>query len=84
MDATGNIYGSTPGTPGINPDHYGMVFKLSQVDGSWTFTQLYEFTGGDDGALPSGIVAVDSAGNLYGVCVAAGANERGTIWEVTP
>ena len=84
MDAAGNIYGTTPGTPGINPDHYGMVFKLSLVNGSWTFTQLYEFTGGDDGAFPSGIVAVDPAGNLYGTCVAAGANERGTIWEVTP
>jgi len=84
MDAAGNIYGTTPGTPGINPDHYGMVFKLSLVNGSWTFTQLYEFTGGNDGAFPSGIVAIDSAGNLYGVCVAAGANEQGTIWEVTP
>jgi hypothetical protein len=84
MDAAGNIYGSTPGTPGINPDHYGMVFKLSPVGNSWTFTQLYEFTGGDDGAFPNGIVAVDSAGNLYGVCDAAGAHERGTIWEITP
>jgi hypothetical protein len=84
MDAAGNIYGSTPGTPGINPDHYGMVFELSLVGNSWTFTQLYEFTGGDDGAFPNGIVAVDSAGNLYGVCVAAGANEEGTVWEITP
>ncbi len=85
MDAAGNLYGTTPGTPGINPDHNGMVFKLSQVSGSWTFTQLYEFTGlGDDGAFPSGIVAVDSAGNLYGVTVAAGANAQGTIWELTP
>jgi hypothetical protein len=80
MDAAGNIYGTTPGTPGINPDHNGMVFKLSPINGSWTFTQLYEFTGGDDGAFPSGIVAVDPAGNLYGVTVAS----PGTIWELTP
>jgi len=80
MDSAGNLYGTTPGTPGINPDHNGMVFKLSQVNGSWTFTQLYEFTGGDDGAFPSGIVAVDAAGNLYGVTVAS----PGTIWELTP
>ncbi len=84
MDEAGNLYGTTPGNAGVNPDHNGMVFKLSPAGDSWTFTQLYEFTGGDDGAFPSGIVAVDSAGNLYGVTVAAGANAQGTIWELTP
>ena len=84
MDAAGNIYGTTPGNAFVDDDHYGMVFKLSLVNGSWTFTQLYEFTGGDDGAFPAGVVAVDAAGNLYGVCVAGGADEQGTIWEVTP
>ena len=43
MDAAGNLYGTTPGSA-ENEDHYGMVFKLSQVNGSWTFTQLHEFT----------------------------------------
>ena len=79
MDAHGNMYGTTPGTPGINPDHNGMVFKLSRVGDSWTFTQLYEFTGGADGSLPGGRVAVDSAGNIYGVTDA----QPGTIWELT-
>jgi hypothetical protein len=84
MDASGNLYGTTPGTPFSQEDHNGMVFKLSQVDGSWTFTQLYEFTGGDDGSFPVGGVIVDSAGNLYGACTTGGANQRGTIWEITP
>ena len=84
MDAAGNLYGTTTGTPGINDDHNGMVFKLSQVGGSWTFTQLHEFAGGDEGVFPSGSVAVDAAGNVYGSCVADGANGWGTIWEVTP
>jgi hypothetical protein len=80
MDDAGNLYGTTPGTPDINPDSYGMVFKLSPVGDSWTFTQLYEFTGGADGSSPSGSVTVDSAGNLYGACTAS----PGTIWELTP
>ena len=47
MDAAGNLYGTTPGN---NSDKWGMVFELSQANGSWTFTQLYHFTNGDDGA----------------------------------
>ncbi len=85
MDDAGNLYGTTTGNAGNDDDHYGMAFKLSQVNGSWTFTQLYEFSPGDDGAFPGdGSVAVDSAGNVYGSCTAEGANFRGTIWEITP
>jgi len=84
MDAAGNLYGTTTGTPGINDDHYGMVFKLSQVGGSWMFTQLHEFAVGDEGVFPDGSVAVDAAGNVYGSCTAEGANLFGTIWELTP
>ncbi len=79
-DSAGNLYGTTPGMPGTNPDHNGMAFKLSQTGGVWNFTQLYEFTGGADGAFPGGRVAIDSAGNIYGECVAS----PGTIWELTP
>jgi hypothetical protein len=84
MDAAGNLYGTTPGTPGQNEDHSGMVFKLSQVDGSWTFTRLHEFGGFPDGAGPYGGVTLDAAGNLYGACTEGGANYQGTIWELTP
>ncbi len=84
MDASGNLYGTTPGTAQSNYDHFGMVFKLSLVDGSWTFTQLYEFTGGADGAFSYGGATLDAAGNLYGACIGGGANGLGTIWELTP
>jgi hypothetical protein len=84
IDAAGNLYGSTPGTPGQNDDHNGMVFKLSQVNGSWTFTRLHEFNGFADGSGPYGGVTFDAAGNLYGSCISGGANDEGTIWELTP
>ncbi len=83
MDAAGNLYGTTPGTPGNNDDKWGMVFELSPANGSWTFTQLHHFTNGDDGGIPSG-VTLDSAGNLYGTCVIGGEFGWGTIWEITP
>jgi uncharacterized repeat protein (TIGR03803 family) len=84
MDAAGNLYGTTPGSPGNNDDKWGMVFELSPVNGSWTFTQIYHFTNGADGAYPGGGVTLDSAGNLYGTCEGGGAYGKGTIWEITP
>ena len=83
MDAAGNLYGLTQGTPGNNPDKWGMIFELSPVNGSWIFTQLHEFTNGDDGSTPSGIT-LDAAGNLYGASVHGGAHGWGLIWEITP
>jgi hypothetical protein len=83
MDAAGNLYGTTPGSP-TQDDRWGMVFRLSPVNGSWVFTQLYEFTNGSDGANPAGGVSIDSSGNLYGACTNGGANGLGTVWEITP
>ncbi len=84
MDGAGNLYGTTEGTPGNNNDKWGMVFELSPVNGSWTFSQLHHFTNGADGGSPVGGVTLDSAGNLFGTCVQGGAYSEGTIWEITP
>ena len=44
----------------------GAVFELSpHPDGSWTDTDLYDFTGEADGKYPAGGVVFDSSGNLY-------------------
>ena len=81
QDAAGNLYGTTfgEGTHG-----YGSVFKLTPSNGNWIYTDLYDFTGGSDGAHPAGGVVMDAAGNLFGTTSAAGGPGKGTIFEITP
>jgi len=60
---SGVLYGTAVfgGTGGA-----GTVFKLRQVNSSWVFSPLYEFTGGSDGARPIGGVVIGPNGALYG------------------
>ena len=88
MDAHGTLYGTTD-SDGVYG--YGSVFKLvPQSDGTWTFYDLYDFTGFDDGREPDGSVAIDSNGNLWGTTSLGGDRTRcfhigcGVIWEITP
>ena len=81
MDVGGNLYGTTQcdGASGR-----GNVFKLTPSNGSWTYTSLYDFTGGSDGWLPLSSVVFDANGNLYGTAAAGGADDKGVVWEITP
>jgi uncharacterized repeat protein (TIGR03803 family) len=45
-------------------------------------TTLYTFSGGTDGASPSGGVIRDAEGNLYGTTFAGGAHSLGTVFKV--
>jgi uncharacterized repeat protein (TIGR03803 family) len=64
------------------------VFKLSPGNGGWTYTSLHDFCPGGppcgDGYTPSGNLAVDSAGNLYGTAANGGSYGGGVVWEITP
>ena len=90
MDTAGNFYGicSIAG-------HYGLgwVFELTNSGGSWTLTDLHDFTGQSDGGNPFGPVVLDSSGNLYGAtqtggnlsdCIGYGTAGCGVVWEITP
>ncbi len=72
FDAAGNIYGTTElgGKSGCSPRGcfgLGVVYELSpNGDGTWTEKVLHKFTGGKDGANPTGALIFDQAGNLYG------------------
>jgi len=81
MDAAGSLYGTTYGNAS---GEYGSVFRLSHSSGGWTYTNLYTFKGGHDGAHPWGSVALDAAGNLYGTTPQGGAYGAGAVWEITP
>jgi uncharacterized repeat protein (TIGR03803 family) len=83
FDAAGNLYG---GTEQGGTGHVGTVYELTPVgDGTWTETILHNFVhDGTDGAYPTGAVALDAAGNLYGVTSGGGTGRYGTVFELTP
>jgi hypothetical protein len=85
MDAAGNLYGATFEDGAYN---MGSVFKLTPGDGGWTYTDLYDFTGGNDGANPISNVVIDAQGNLYGTASHGGGGSCnqgcGVVWEITP
>jgi uncharacterized repeat protein (TIGR03803 family) len=83
----GNIYGTTV----FGGEHnYGTIFTLSSAG---TFTSLYSFTNGDDGAHPKAQLIEGSDGNFYGTTLDGGgkAGARrcsvdgcGTVFKITP
>lgn len=75
-DASGNLYGTT-NTGGRAS--LGTVFK---VDSSGKETVLHSFTGGSDGANPSGGLVLGPAGNLYGATTFGGTANFGVLYEI--
>ncbi len=69
MDAAGDLYGTTL-CDGANG--YGNVFKLTNTQNGWTYASLYDFTGADDGAYPTGNVTIDANGTFYGTALLGG------------
>ena len=82
-DSAGNLYGTTFEVGG--GANVGEVFELSPSNGGWTYTVLHYFTDDHgDGGLPSGALALDAHGNLYGTTSTGGTYQLGTVWEITP
>jgi len=83
FDSTGNLYGTAFG--GTNED--GLVFQLALTQqGTWTFTDLYDFRDAPDGAIPAVGLSMDPAGDLYGATLLGGVSEpgAGTVFELQP
>ncbi len=84
-DSKGNIFGVTTEGGGTGKtDDTGGVFEMSPPateGGSWTesFTRP---TG--PGYFPSGGLAIDSHGKLFGVMNAGGAGSAGTVYDIIP
>ncbi len=75
-DAVGNLYGTTSkgGSAG-----FGTVFEISNTG---VETVLHHFAGGTDGAFPTGTLARDGAGNLYGTTLDGGLDNDGVVYEL--
>jgi hypothetical protein len=86
-DANGNLYGilEDGGNMTCAPAGCGQIYELASPGGSfgsWTSQILYQFTGGSDGCSPSGQMAIDASGALYGVANGASCSQ-GTIFKLT-
>ncbi len=80
LDHKGSIYGFTnaEGAYGL-----GSIFKLTPKHGSWTYTNLYDFPGGNKGGLPYGSLAVDEDGHIFGTASIGGSKNQGLVFEIT-
>ena len=63
FDPAGNLYGTS--LEG-GAQQQGAVYQLKPLNGGWTESILYSFTGGSDGQNPSEVL-VGNDGNLYGI-----------------
>jgi uncharacterized protein YceK len=100
FDKAGNLYGADRDTGGDKPitcpgPGCGSVFKLTPPasgKGAWKKTVIYRFTGGADGALPQGSLAIGEAGVIYGTtqtggkgpCSSPPLSGCGTVFKLTP
>jgi uncharacterized repeat protein (TIGR03803 family) len=83
MDAAGNLYGTTAASFEVSQGRVGgTVFELQRNGEEWTKTTLHTFGHGADGAVPSGPLVFDKAGNLYGVTAVGGNAGGGTVFEL--
>jgi uncharacterized repeat protein (TIGR03803 family) len=84
----GNFYGTTAEGGIVNetqcPGGCGTVFEITptgQLTTIYNFCSQSECT---DGQNPGGNVIVGPGGNLYGTTTFGGANDSGTVFEITP
>jgi uncharacterized repeat protein (TIGR03803 family) len=84
LDASGNLYGTTPGGGSSTACNggCGTVFK---IDTAGTLTVLHSFGDGtvaNDGQTPYAGLLLDSSGNLYGTTPLGGSANDGTIFKM--
>jgi len=75
----GGVYGYNNGEAG-----YGTIFNMSS---NGKEAVVHNFSGAPDGANPSGTLAHDSAGNLYGATHSGGSSStagEGTVFKLGP
>jgi uncharacterized repeat protein (TIGR03803 family) len=94
LDSAGNFFGETydGGSFACPESGCGVVYALTPESGSWKFSVKHTFNGldGSKGSQPSGGLAFDGKGNLYGTTGTGGdaacnnGNGCGTIFKLSP
>jgi uncharacterized repeat protein (TIGR03803 family) len=77
----GDFYGTAVGG---GPANDGVIFKLTSTG---TLTVLYNFCSQSDcadGSEPNSGLILATDGNFYGTTISGGANNQGTIFQLTP
>ncbi|MGA7459466.1 MAG: choice-of-anchor tandem repeat GloVer-containing protein [Candidatus Korobacteraceae bacterium] len=91
----GSLYGGAQGgiqNCGTGGSQYcGVVFNLTPPPTAcktalcyWSEKPIYQFSSEADGAGIVNLTAYDQQGNLYGTTTAGGANDYGTVFELSP
>jgi len=81
----GTLYGTTFSGGASDCAYSGSGFgcgTVFEVTLSGEEKTIYNFKGVDDGAYPSGLIAID--GSLYGAAGGRGSHQCGTVFKVTP
>lgn len=84
LGTNGVVYGTASGGGTLQG---GAVFQLNppaKAGADWTYSVLYNFTGGRDGGSPMAGVSLDATGRLYGAAAHGGQFTGGGIFRLDP
>jgi uncharacterized repeat protein (TIGR03803 family) len=76
-DGKGNLYGTTFSGGALGA---GEVFEVDETTGA--VTDVYDFLGGSQGALPLAGLVIDTAGNVYGTTSVGGDKGVGAVFKL--
>jgi hypothetical protein len=78
LDPSDNIFGTTHCDGQYSS---GSVYELQRSGSTYSYVDLYDFTGGTDGQYVFSNPAFDSHGNIFGTTNVGGSG-YGVVWEV--
>ena len=83
LDAAGNLWGTGTAYNGcMNTVTYAYIFELTRGNGGWYYNtpEFWSYTYWN----PSGALAMDPQGNLFGTTSWCGAYGGGAVWKLSP
>jgi uncharacterized repeat protein (TIGR03803 family) len=81
FDTQGNLYGTTVKGGKFS---WGAAYMLTNMNGKWKSTVLHSFGESGDGRGPLSGVTLTPSGSVLGTTSAGGANDRGTVYKLSP